>query len=105
MTKATITKEAEAFVDKVRAVPKFTINRPRITFETYDLPGSGRAVATEILVSADDGSYPSAEVSHAIPLPRVRKAGEWLGFLHDEINRLLSKPMRLPASTTTPRKR
>lgn len=101
MTKATITKEAEAFVAKIRTVPEFSLTRPRIQFETYDLTGSGRAVATEILVTA------TLEVvlKHKIPLPRVRKAGEWLGFLHDEINRLLAAPMKLPASTNTPRKR
>lgn len=106
MTKATITKEAAKFV-KLIIEDETLKDRRRITYESDVLQGSGRAAGTRLIAMAFHEDMPEFPWVAIIPLPRIRKAGEWLGFLHDEVNRLLAEQARvkLPSSTATPRRR
>lgn len=109
MTKATITRHAENFVAAIRADEELQhADERRITYEVTALPGAGRAAGgSQIIALAFTDTEPIFPLTLIVTLPRVRKAGEWLGFLHDEVNRLLAaKPaVKLTASTTTPSKR
>lgn len=105
MTKATMTEYAKNFSAAIRGDDELQTRR-RITYEVTSMQGLGRAAGgSQIVALAFSDGNPIFPISLVIPLPRVRKAGEWLGFLHDEVNRLLAVPMKRPASATTPRKR
>lgn len=88
MTKAIITKEAEEFVNEIKRRLGAPVN---IIYEVRERPNTRGPKDTMIVATASNPEAPMIMVVRAVPLPRVRKAGEWLGFMHDEVTRLIAK--------------